>query len=211
MPARTPHAPRGFPRRFARLLRLPDGEIHRMALVRVNVDARAALQILEVLAAELAVAGERLRVIVHVAVVAGVGQPLVDQLFNQCDDVRDVLGRARVHRRALDAQRVRVGVVFLDEAVAQLLDGDALFVGAADHLIVDICEILNVLDLVALVLQIAAQRIKNNERARVADVEIVVDCRAAAVNAHLARLDGLELLFPARLRVINLHHLEYPP
>ena len=104
-----------------------------------------------------------------------------------------------------------VNKVFLDETLPQLLDGDALFVGAADHLIVDIREILNVLDLVALVLQIAAQRVEHDERARIADVEIVVDRRAAAVNAHLARLDGLELFFPARLRVINLHHLEYPP
>ena len=211
VPARAAHAPRGLPRRLARLLRLPDGEIHRMALVRVNVDARAALQILEVLAAELAVAGESLRVVVHVAVVAGVGQPLVDQLFNQRDDIRDMLGRARVDRRALDAQRVRVGVVFLDEAVAQLLDGDALLVGAADHLVVDIREVLDVLDLVALVFQIAAQRVEHDERARVADVEIVVDRRAAAVNAHLARLDGLEFLLAARLRIIDLHHLQYPP
>ena len=68
-----------------------------------------ALQILEVLAAELAVAGERLRVVVHVAVVAGIGQALVDQLLNQRDDIRDMLGRARIDRRALDAQRIRVG------------------------------------------------------------------------------------------------------
>lgn len=116
MPARTAHPPRRFPRRLARLLRFPDGEIHRMALVRVNVDARAALQILKVLAAELAVAGERLRIVVNVAVVAGIGQALVDQLLNQRDDIRDMLGRARIDRRALDAQRIRVGVIFLDEA-----------------------------------------------------------------------------------------------
>ena len=89
-----------------------------MALVRVNVDARAALQILKVLAAELAVAGERLRIVVNVAVVAGIGQALVDQLLNQRDDIRDMLGRARIDRRALDAQRIRVGVIFLDEAIA---------------------------------------------------------------------------------------------
>ena len=211
MPARTAHPPWRFPRRLARLLRLPDGEIHRMALVRVNVDARAALQILKVLAAELAVAGERLRIVVNVAVVAGIGQALVDQLLNQRDDIRDMLGRARIDRRALDAQRIRVGVIFLDEAIAQLLDGDALFVGAADHLIVDIGEVLNVLHFIAFVLQIAAQRVKHDKRARVADVEIVVDRRAAAVNAHLARLNGLELFLAAGLRIIDLHHLQYPP
>ncbi len=55
----------------------------------------------------------------------------------------DYLCRTGMHRCALDAQRVRVGVILLDEAVAQLFDGDALFIGTADQLIIDIGEILD--------------------------------------------------------------------
>lgn len=101
MPARTTHAPRGFPRRFARLLRFPDGEIHRMTLVGIDVDARAALQILKILTAELAVSRKRLRIVIHVPVRAGIRQSLIHELLNERDDVRNMLGRTRVDRRTL--------------------------------------------------------------------------------------------------------------
>ena len=121
-----------------------------------------------------------------------------------------MLGRLGVDGGALDAQRVRVLVVLGDEALAQLLDGDALLVGAADHLVVDVGEVLHELDLVALVLQVPAQRVKHDERARVADVEVIVDGRAAGVNANLALLDRDEFLLAAGLCIID-QHPRYPP
>ena len=210
VPARASLAPGRIPRRLARLLRLPEREVHRVALVGVGVDARAGLQVVKVLPAELAVGGEGLRVVVDVAVVAGVGEALGLQLLDQVDDLGDMLRRLGVDGRPLDAQRVRVRVVFLDEALAQLLDGGALLVGAADHLVIDVGEVLHEGDLIALVLQIAAKRVEDDRRARVADVNIVVDRRSAGVNRDLSRGDRHKLFLAAALCVIDLH-VRCPP
>ena len=153
---------------------------------------------------------ESLGVVVHVAVVGGIGKALCLKLLDDVDDLRDVLGGLRVDGRALDAQRIGVLIVLGDEALAQFLDGDAFLVGAADHLIVDIGEVLNELDLIALVLKVAAKRVEHDERARIADVEIVVDGRAAGIDAHLARLNRDEFFLAAGLCVINLH-VQVPP
>ena len=61
-----------------------------------------------------------------------------------------------VYGGSLHAQGVGVGIILLDEAVAQLLYGGALLVGPADHLVVDVGEVLDEGDLVAPVLEIPA-------------------------------------------------------
>ena len=49
MPAGATHSPRAGPGGFAGLLRLPQGEVHRMSLGIIHVYARAGFQIFEVL------------------------------------------------------------------------------------------------------------------------------------------------------------------
>ena len=175
-----------------------------MLLVLVHLDARAALQVLEVLAAELAVAAEGLGVEVD-AVRALVGQALVHELLHQGDDLGDVLRGLGVDGGPAHAQGLHVLEILGDEALAQGLDGGALLVGAVDHLVVDVREVLHERHIVAPPLQVPAQHVKDDQRPRVADVNVVVHRRAAGVDAHLALVQGLELFLLPGLRVIDPH------
>ena len=49
----------------------------------------------------------------------------------------------------LNVKAVSINVVFLDESVSELLDCNAFLVGTLDHLIIDICEVLNECNIVA--------------------------------------------------------------
>ena len=100
-------------------------------------------------------------------------------------------------------------VHLLDEGVRELLGnlsgGAALFVGTVDDFVVDVGEVLGKRDLIALEHEVAANHVERQERARVADVDLVVDRGAADVHADLALFDGLKLLFAVRLAVIDEH------
>ena len=81
VPARPPGAPGTFPARFARLCRLPQCEVERVAFALIDVHTRAALQLVDIAAGELAVCGEAAHGEVDVAVCL-VGVPRVDELFH---------------------------------------------------------------------------------------------------------------------------------
>ena len=205
VPAGAAHPPRAFPGRFARFLRFPEGEIHGMALEIAHFHARAAFQVVQVLAGELAIAGAvRLGVEIDVAVYL-VGQALVFQLFNQGDDLADVFGGARMHVRLHHAQGLGVLEVLSDIFLGDGVHGGMFLVGAANHFVVNVGKVLHKLDLVAHVGEKAPQGVENDKRPRVADVEIVIHRRPAGVNAHLALVDGHEFFLFARHGVENLH------
>ena len=86
----------------------------------------------------------------------------------------------------------------------------AVLLAFFDQFIVNISDIGDIQHLVAKVLQIAAQRVKDDHRARIADVDIVVNRRAADIDAVLALLLGDKLLFLAGHGVEDLHSLHVP-
>ena len=204
MPAGATLAPRRVPGRLAGLGGLPECEVERVLLDVVDVDARAGLQILDRLVAELAVVLEFQRAVVHVTVDL-VGVALVDERRDEVDDLLDVLGGLRVHGRLADAERMRVGKVLGDVFFGDLLAGDALLVGTIDNLVVHVGEVLHERYLVAAVLQIAAQHVEHDDRARVADVDVVIHRRAAGVHTHFARLDRHELFLLHGHGVVQFH------
>ena len=206
VPAGTAHAPGGFPGGLARLLGFPEGEVGGVLFHLVHVDARTGLQVVQVLAGQLAVAHVLLGVKVHVAVHL-VGVALVLQGFHQMDDFADVLRGPGMHRGGTDAQGLGVLIVFLNEPVAQLLHGDAFLVGALDHLVVDVGEVLHEGDFIAPVLKVPPQHVKGDEGPGVADVEIIVHRGAAGVNAHLAGMQGHEFFLFSCCAVVNLHFI----
>ena len=204
VPAGTAHAPGAFPRGLAGLLCLPESKVQRVLLDLVHAHARAALQILQILPAQAAIAGEGAHAVVHVAL-GFVGQSLVDEPLDERDDLRDVLRGAGMHRGRTDAQRLGVGEIFGDVALGNLRDGHALLVGAADHLVVDVGEVLHEGHFVAPVFQVAAQHVKDDEGARVSDVKEIIDRGPAGIDAHLSLVEGHErFLFPGHA-VVNLH------
>ena len=82
----------------------------------------------------------------------------------------------------------------------------ALFTCTFDDLIVDIGDVLHVGHVEAAPHEVAADDIEAHERARVADVDAVVDGRAAHIHADLAGFLRLELDFLAQLSVVDLNH-----
>ena len=206
MPAGATHAPGALPCGLAGLLTLPERKIHWVALDVADLDASAGFQVIQILTGQLAVViAPCLRIKIHVAVVRAIRQPLVFQLLNQRDNVPDVLRSARMHVGALHAQRLRVLEILGNVLLSDGFHRGALLVGAADHLIIDIGEILHEGHVIAQMRKKAAQRIEDHERARVADMEIIVNRWAAGIDTHMAFPDRHKRLLFAAKRIVNVH------
>ena len=175
-------------------------------LAFVDADACARLHVVQGAAAELAVAREALHAVVDVAV-ERIGIALLDELFDHGEHVRNMLRNARISVGATHVERVDRLEVFRDVVIGEFLPRLARLLCTADDLVVDVREVLHVAHGVALLLQIAAHDIPCDKGTRVADMRVVVRRHAAAIDARLARLKGLELLFLARQRIVNPQHL----
>lgn len=65
-----------------------------------------------------------------------------------------------MHIGRTDAQTLGILLVLGDVALSYLGNGDALFIGLLDELVIDVGEVLHELYLIATVFQITAQHIK---------------------------------------------------
>ena len=204
MPARAALAPRRLPGRLARLGVLPEYEIERILLGRIDLDPLAGAQIVERLAGQFSVAGKLAYRVIHVAIGCLVGQAVVFQLADDALHLRHILGGARLVVGAQDAQRVGILVHGGDEAVSQLLDRLAVLDGALDDLVVNVGDVADVGHVVTGGLQPAVNHVENHHHAGVAKVAVVIDGHAADVHANLVRFDGGEYLFFAFQRVVDL-------
>ena len=190
VPARAAHAVGAFPCGLAGLCGLPDGKVGGIFLqIVLHAAAQlavAALQIVQIQVAQLAVAGVALHPEVHIAVLGNVGVAGVDQILDDIQNLGDMLGSAGLHGGLFAVQTGGILQVLGLKALCHLLHGGALFLPLLDELIVDISDVGNVDHLVAPVFQIAAQGIEHDQRACVANVDIVVHSGAADVDAVLA-------------------------
>src|SRR5579859_3634013 len=193
--------------------RLPQREILGVALVRLDLDPVAGAQLVETLAGELAVAGERADVEVDRAVDL-VGEALFEQAPGEVDHLRDVLRRPRVDIDRQDVDRCLVFEPRPGVELGNLGGGLALHFGRELHAILalvegvvaevaDIGDVLDVPDPIAEVDQGAAQDVREEEAAQVADMRVAVDGRATGVDAHEAGNVRLERLDAAAQRVVE--------
>ena len=214
VPAGAAVAPGALPVGLAGLGRLPDCEIGGVLLqVVVHTAAQltvAALEVVEVQMAQLAVAGVGLDAEVDIPVAGHIGVAGVHEVLDDVDDLADMLGSAGAHGGGLDVQTVGIPDVLGLKLAGDLLHRGAFLLALFDELVINIGDVGDIVDLVAAVFQIAAQRIKDDHRARVADVDIVVNRRAADIDAVLALLLGDKFLFLAGHGVEDLHSLHVP-
>ena len=110
-----------------------------------------------------------------------------------------------MHRSLPHIEALGVRPKLLNISLGDLLIGLALLVGTLDDLVVHVGEVLHERHLVAAVLQIAAQHVEHDDRARVADVDVVIHRRAAGVHTHFARLDRHELFLLHGHGVVQFH------
>ena len=197
MPARTALAPRRLPVRLALLLRFPEDKIERILLLVLAGDeqrSRAAPQIVDVLVGQLPVFPELAGAVVHRAVLCNIGVPLVDQGLDHIDHALNLLRRLRMNRRRTDVQGLHILLALFDIALGNDVRRHPFFHGLLDDFVVHIGEIRDEQHAVSLIFKISAHAVKHEHRARVADMDQVVDGRAADIHADLSRMEGMKFL-----------------
>ena len=132
---------------------------------------------------------------------------LLDKRLDHGNHGADLLGGAGAHIGIEHVGSAHDADELVGELRRDLGGRTALLVGALDDLVVDIGEVLGERDLVAARDKPAANHIEADERAGVADVDVVVDRGAAHVHADLAGLDGLELFLFMGSAVVDTHSL----
>ena len=210
VPARTAPAPGAVPARLLGRGLLPEDEIGRVLLVRVDGDAGAGELVLEVAARELAVVGHRADIEQHLA--AGlVGVAALDQRADERLHLGDIVGGARLDRRLEAAERGDVGMILRGGLLGDLADrlverqvGKSRS-GTGVDLVVDVGDVADIGDVVRAVdmAQQTEQHVEDDGRAGIADMGEVVDRRAADIHAHVCRIDGDKVLLLARQRVVE--------
>src|SRR3989338_1884722 len=104
MPAGAPLAPRGRPARLARLGSLPEGEVQRVPLSLIHLDAGTRLEFVDLFVGELAVVLE-LADLEKDIIPRDVGVAVVDNPLDQRDHLRNIFGAERFVGRRLDTKR----------------------------------------------------------------------------------------------------------
>ena len=203
VPAGAPASPGTVPADLVVRGELPEGEVPRVALLRVHLHAGAGLdaQVLRA-SGQAAVVGE----VGHREVDAlrgGIGDAAVDEMLHRRHDVGHGAGDRGVlvgmaHAQAVE--HVEIGPRLLLGVFERVLPNGTR---AVDDLVVDVGEVLQVPHLVAAVLQVAPDDVHVDEHEAVADVGRGLGRHAADVDAHrvVERREGA--LF-SRARVGNV-------
>ena len=155
--------------------------------------------------AQLAVLRVALDAEVDIPVLGNVGVAGIDQVLDDVQDLLDVLRCTGLDGGLFAVQTGGILEVLGLEALGDFLHGSTLFLALLDELVIDVGDVGDIDDLVAAVLKVTAQGVEDDERAGVADVDIVVDGGAADVDAVLARHLRHELFLLAGQGVEDLH------
>lgn len=168
------------------------------------VDPGAGKQLVDVATGERPIAGKAANGEVHIAT-SLVCVPLGDELLDQLDHLGDVFGGAGLDVRSTDAKPA-VGVC-KDSGVAggKLCWGNTLGGGAGDDLVLDVCDVLDIRDLVAPPGEVTSDHVEGDRRPAVPDMGTRLHGRPADVHAHLARLARFERLETTPEGVEDVH------
>ena len=194
MPSGTAVSPGGFPIGLAFFGFFPNGKVQRTVFFVIDVNAGTDFEIVDVLAGEFAVSGKFVNGKVDIAVDV-VSHAVVDEFLDHGDDVGDGLGDPGMDIGAANAQGIGVFEIFVDVFVSHGFGADAFFMASVYDFVVHIGKVLDKGDVVTDVFQKSSENVKNDERAGVADMEIVINRRSAGVHADFSIFDGDEFFF----------------
>jgi hypothetical protein len=135
-----------------------------------------------------------------------IGVAVGDETLDQRLHLRDMLGRTRLDRRRQHAERRDVRVELLQRAFGDLADRHAALRRAGIDLVVHVGDVADIGDVLrpVEVAQKPEQQVEDDDRARVADMRVVVDRRPADIHPYVRRIDRDEVLLRPRLRVVEL-------
>ena len=159
---------------------------------------------------ELAVLGIAADAEVHVAVLL-VGVTFGDELLHESDR----LGDSPVWRRAAPSGSITpsrrmssMNASAYSRATSAALRPSSL--ALLMILPIDVGDVLHEGDVEAAPCQIAADDVEGDESARVSDVDVVVHGGTADVHAHASELQGMEIDFLPKLRIVKTDHAAMP-
>ena len=165
----------------------------------------AAFHLVDVAARQRTVVGVAAHAKVHVAFNL-VGVAAVDKLLDKLDHLGDFLRSARAHVGVFHVQSVHVVKERLRVLCGNLGCGAAFLVGFLDDFVVHVGDVGHELHLKAAPRKVATDDVEANERAGVADVDVVVHRGAAHVHADFAVFERFEGDLLAQLGVVDFKH-----
>ncbi len=205
MPAGPPAPPRAVPARKIGGRGLPQDEVHGVALVWRDLNARAGDHLIERAAGEAAIAVHAGHVEEHVPL-GHIGAAAGKKLLDDGDHLRNRFGGARLESRLKDAKNGNIVMKLVQRPFGELADRNILFGSASIYLVVHIGDVANIGDVLGAVdqPQQTKQNVEDDHGPRIADVSKVVDGRSAHIEAHVLRVGGGEDLLGAAQRVVKL-------
>ena len=211
VPARPTAAPRTVPARLIGERRLPQHEVGRILLVRRHLDPRAGDQLVARAPRQSAVVAHARHAEQHVAF-GGIGVAVGDQALDHGDHLADILRGTRFDVGGQRAEAAHVALVGVAGAPGQRLDALVVVGGPHDDAVVDVGDVAHVGDARISPLEQAIEHVEHHDRPRIADMDIVVDGRAADIETHMACIERHERFFFARQRVVDDEgHRPYSP
>ena len=211
VPAGPASAPRRRPRRglgLARLGSLPQREIMRIALVRLDVGL-VHRHVRQRLAGEGAVVREAGDVEVHVPGISDVGVPGVENGLDELDLVGDVPGGPRLVRGRKDPERAICLRKLPLVTVSPLPPGAAGLGGLAQNLVVDVRDVADHPHVVPAAAQPSCKHVEGERRTHMADVRGALDGCAAQVDPRPARFERFEVSQRVHSGIVDLQ--AHPP
>ena len=205
VPAGPSLAPGAFPEGLAGFGGLPEGEIQRIFLFFAGGHARAGLEIVQAAAGKFAVGWIGPHAKVDVPGRRGIGLALFDEARADILHLRDVVRGAGLMVGALDIEAVHILMEGADIGLGHFLPVPAFLIGAADDLVVHIREVADEGHVQALRAHVADQQVKDDGRAGMPDMAVVVGGDAADVHVHLAGTQGSEGFLFTGKGIVELH------
>ncbi len=185
MPARSALPPGAIPGWLPGLSCLPQDKVHRVLFCFTRVNAGTGFHLLQGPVRKLAVIGH----LPHPEIDATLGRisiAFLHEPLHKFNNLRYCISRPRRFVRRHDIQSFHVFLKTGSVLLRQLPRRNAQSVRPVDNLVINIGDILDRLDLIALVLQIAADDIKDDVAHGVANMALVVGGDPADIHPHFA-------------------------
>ena len=202
VPARTAAAPGARPARLRVGRGFPQHEVGRVLLVGRDLDPGARDQLVMRAARQTAIVFHAGHVEEHMAL-GCIGMAARDQALDQRDHLAHVLGGPRLDVGWESSKPAHVALVGGGRALRQRVDRLPVLGGAHHDLVVDVRDIPDIGHARIAPLQQPIENVEDDDRPRIADMDVVVDRGAADIKAHVRRIERHERLFFARQRVVN--------
>ena len=197
VPAGSSVAPRRFPVRLSFLLRLPENKIQRiflLVLAGYQQAPAAGSQVIQILVGQFSVFFKLSGTEINCSVLL-IRIVFRDQIRDHRDHAADLFRRAGMCGSGTHIHVFHVLLALFDITLGYFLSGDPFLDGFLDDLVVHVGKVRYIVDLIALMLQIAAQGIEHDHRTRVSDMNKIIYRRSADIDGNLARDDRYELFF----------------